>query len=98
MPRQKVPAVFLRGGTSKGVFFHERDLPADPAARDRVILHALGSPDPYQRQLNGLGGGISSLSKAVIPPLRESSSSSNCWRQSRFTEWRIGQIDSNRGG
>lgn len=66
MARQKVPAVFLRGGTSKGVFFHQRDLPADPVSRDAIILHALGSPDPYQRQLNGMGGGLSSLSKAVI--------------------------------
>ncbi len=66
MARLKIPAVFIRGGTSKGVFFHERHLPKDPAERDRIILHALGSPDPYQRQLNGLGGGLSSLSKAVI--------------------------------
>ncbi len=66
MARLKIPAVFIRGGTSKGVFFHKRDLPNDAADRDRVILHALGSPDPYQRQLNGLGGGLSSLSKAVI--------------------------------
>lgn len=66
MSPRKIPAVFLRGGTSKGVFFHERDLPADPALRDAIILHVLGSPDPYQRQLNGMGGGLSSLSKAVI--------------------------------
>ncbi len=66
MTRLSIPAVFVRGGTSKGVFFHERDLPKDQAARDRIILHALGSPDPYQRQLNGMGGGLSSLSKAVI--------------------------------
>ncbi|MEE8333938.1 MAG: PrpF domain-containing protein [Alphaproteobacteria bacterium] len=66
MARLKIPAVFIRGGTSKGVFFHERDLPSDAAERDRVILHALGSPDPYRRQLNGMGGGLSSLSKAVI--------------------------------
>ncbi len=66
MPRQKIPAVFIRGGTSKGVFFHRHDLPPDPAARDAAILQILGSPDPYQRQLNGMGGGISSLSKAVI--------------------------------
>ena len=66
MARLSIPAVFVRGGTSKGVFFHERDLPKDQAARDRIILHALGSPDPYQRQLNGMGGGLSSLSKAVI--------------------------------
>ena len=66
MARLKIPAVFIRGGTSKGVFFHERDLPIDAAERDRVILCALGSPDPYRRQLNGMGGGLSSLSKAVI--------------------------------
>lgn len=71
MSRQKIPAVFVRGGTSKGVFFHERDLPKDSAERDRVILQALGSPDPYQRQLNGMGGGLSSLSKAVIIELSD---------------------------
>ncbi|MDX1485039.1 MAG: PrpF domain-containing protein [Alphaproteobacteria bacterium] len=66
MARKKIPAVFVRGGTSKGVFFHESDLPSDKAERDRILLHALGSPDPYKRQLNGMGGGLSSLSKAVI--------------------------------
>jgi 2-methylaconitate cis-trans-isomerase PrpF len=65
-----IPAVFYRGGTSKGVFFHARDLPEDRKACDRILLAVLGSPDPYERQLNGMGGGISSLSKAVIigPP------------------------------
>jgi 2-methylaconitate cis-trans-isomerase PrpF len=65
-----IPAVFMRGGTSKGLFFHARDLPSDKAARDRVLLAAIGSPDPYGRQLNGMGGGMSSLSKAAIigPP------------------------------
>ena len=64
------PAVFMRGGSSKGGFFHARDLPAAPDARDRLLLSVLGSPDPYGRQLDGMGGGISSLSKAVIigPP------------------------------
>lgn len=67
-----LPAVFMRGGTSKGVFFHARDLPAERAAVDRIFLSALGSPDPYGRQLDGMGGGISSLSKAVVigPPTR----------------------------
>jgi 2-methylaconitate cis-trans-isomerase PrpF len=60
------PAVFMRGGTSKGVFFHDRDLPADPAARERLFLSVIGSPDPYGRQLDGMGGGVSSLSKVVI--------------------------------
>jgi 2-methylaconitate cis-trans-isomerase PrpF len=60
----------MRGGTSRALFFHERDLPPAGAARDEILLAALGSPDPYGRQLDGLGGGISSLSKACIigPP------------------------------
>jgi len=66
MSTTRIPAVFIRGGTSKGVFFHAHDLPTEQAARDRIFLEVLGSPDPYQRQLNGMGGGISSLSKAVI--------------------------------
>lgn len=72
MPQRRVRAVFMRGGTSRCLFFHAGDLPASPAARDAIILAALGSPDPYGRQLDGLGGGISSLSKAVIvgPPTR----------------------------
>jgi len=60
----------MRGGTSRCLVFHDKDLPHAGIARDRILLGALGSPDPYGRQLNGLGGGISSLSKAVIigPP------------------------------
>ena len=70
MSQRRVRAVFMRGGTSRAVFFHEADLPAPGPERDRVLLAALGSPDPYGRQLDGLGGGISSLSKACIigPP------------------------------
>jgi 2-methylaconitate isomerase len=65
-----LPAVFMRGGSSKGVFFHARDLPAKREEVDCILLSVLGSPDPYGRQLDGMGGGISSLSKAVIigPP------------------------------
>ena len=65
-----VPAAFYRGGSSKGVFFHARDCPPDRDALDAMLLSALGSPDPYGRQLDGLGGGSSCLSKAVIigPP------------------------------
>jgi 2-methylaconitate cis-trans-isomerase PrpF len=72
MPQRWVPAVFMRGGTSKGLFFHAEDLPADSEARDRLLLAALGSPDPFGRQLDGMGGGISSLSKAAVigPPTR----------------------------
>lgn len=66
MESVRLKAAFIRGGTSKAVCFDAADLPADRALRDRIFLHVLGSPDPYGRQLNGMGGGISSLSKAII--------------------------------
>jgi len=66
MTQKAVPAVFMRGGTSKGVFFHGRDLPEDRHGRDTIFCAAIGSPDPYGRQLDGMGGGISSLSKVVV--------------------------------
>ena len=56
----------MRGGTSKGVFFLASDLPADPAERERVLLRAIGSPDPYGKQIDGMGGATSSTSKVVI--------------------------------
>ncbi len=63
----RIPAVFVRGGTSRAVLFHGRDLAGFGAAeRDAVILTALGSPDPNGREVDGLGGGTSSLSKAAI--------------------------------
>jgi 2-methylaconitate cis-trans-isomerase PrpF len=65
MPLLALPAVFMRGGTSRAVMFHERDLP-DRRAWDPIFLAAMGSPDPNGRQLNGMGGGISSLSKICI--------------------------------
>lgn len=66
MANTQIPAVFVRGGTSKAVVFHARDLPAEQSLRDRMFCHVLGSPDPYGRQLDGLGGGLSSLSKIVV--------------------------------
>ena len=69
-PQIKIPATYLRGGTSKGVFFKLQDLP--PAAqqpgpvRDAILLRVLGSPDPYGKQIDGLGNASSSTSKAVI--------------------------------
>ena len=66
MSQRKIRAVYMRGGTSRCLVFHDRDLPPAGPERDRVLLSALGSPDPYGRQLDGLGGGISSLSKACI--------------------------------
>lgn len=67
--RPGYPVVFYRGGSSKAIVFKASDLPADNTARDAIFLDAMGSPDPYQRQLNGLGGGLSSLSKVVIVDL-----------------------------
>lgn len=62
----RIPAVLMRGGTSRGLFFHETDLPTDPELRDRFILAAYGSPDPDRRQVDGLGGATSATSKVAI--------------------------------
>ena len=72
MRQVRVPAAFMRGGTSNAVVFDGRHLPTDEAVRERLFIAALGSPDPYGRQLDGMGGGISSLSKVCIvgPPSR----------------------------
>ena len=61
-----IPATFWRGGTSKGVFFLSKDLPTAREKLDPILLAVMGTPDPFGRQLNGMGGGTSSLSKAVI--------------------------------
>ena len=61
-----VKATFMRGGTSKGLFFRWEDLPEDPAERDSFLCGAIGSPDANGRQLDGMGGGVSSLSKAML--------------------------------
>jgi len=66
MRQKKLPAVFARGGTSKGILFHRADLPAERADWESLFLAALGSPDRYGRQLNGMGGGLSSLSKVCV--------------------------------
>lgn len=70
MRHYKTPAVFQRGGTSKALIFHLRDLPADRADWDALFITAMGSPDPYGRQLNGMGGGVTSVSKVCVigPP------------------------------
>ena len=66
----RIPATYLRGGTSKGVFFRLRDLPEAAQhpgpARDKLLLRVIGSPDPYGKQIDGMGGATSSTSKAVI--------------------------------
>jgi 2-methylaconitate cis-trans-isomerase PrpF len=66
MAQTRIPAVFIRGGTSKGIFFRREHLPASREEWDAVFLAAIGSPDAYGRQLDGMGGGISSLSKIVV--------------------------------
>src|SRR6185436_10121624 len=66
MTQLRIPAVYMRGGTSKGVFLRPEDLPADPAARDRVLLRIIGSPDPYGKQIDGMGAATSSTSKVVL--------------------------------
>lgn len=66
MKQLRIPAVYMRGGTSKGVFFLARDLPADPAVRDRILLRVIGSPDRYGKHIDGMGGATSSTSKVVI--------------------------------
>ena len=67
--QKKIPAVYMRGGTSKALFFHKNHLPADPAVQQRVILAAFGSPDPDRRQIDGMGGAVSTTSKvAIISP------------------------------
>jgi 2-methylaconitate cis-trans-isomerase PrpF len=67
--QRSIPAVLMRGGTSKGLFFHEKDLPPEPRLRDQVILAAYGSPDPNRRQIDGIGGALSITSKvAIISP------------------------------
>jgi 2-methylaconitate cis-trans-isomerase PrpF len=72
MKQRKIPAVFVRGGTSKGLMLHRRDLPAEQSAWVPIFLNAMGSPDSYGRQLDGMGGGLSSLSKVCVmgPPTR----------------------------
>ena len=66
----RIPATYMRGGTSKGVFFSLQDLPATAqvpgAARDALLLRVIGSPDPYDTQIDGMGGATSSTSKTVI--------------------------------
>lgn len=66
MVQLRIPAVYMRGGTSKGVFFKQEDLPADPVRRDKILLRVIGSPDPYGKHIDGMGAATSSTSKVVI--------------------------------
>lgn len=70
VPQIKIPATYIRGGTSKGVFFNLTDLPeaaqVPGEARDKILQRVIGSPDPYGQQIDGMGGATSSTSKTVI--------------------------------
>jgi len=70
IPQIKIPATYMRGGTSKGVFFRLQDLPEAAqqpgAARDKLLMRVIGSPDPYGKQIDGMGGATSSTSKTVM--------------------------------
>ena len=98
MPQRKLPAVFMRGGTSKAVIFHARDLPESRAEWGPIFLSVMGSPDPSMRQLNGMGGGVSSLSKVCVigPPSRPDADVDYTFAQVLIDKARVG-FDSNCG-
>ncbi|KAL1997611.1 hypothetical protein VTN02DRAFT_1319 [Thermoascus thermophilus] len=66
--QHSIPVAYYRGGTSRALIFHAKDLPADRTAWAPIFRGALGSPDPHGRQLDGMGGGVSSLSKVSASP------------------------------
>ena len=82
-PNRKIPCVYMRGGTSKALFFRDEDLPQDVNERDKVILSAFGSPD--RRQIDGMGGANTSTSKVAI--IRKSS------RPGIDVDYDFGQVD-----
>ncbi|MCK9776139.1 2-methylaconitate cis-trans isomerase PrpF [Pseudomonas syringae] len=92
LPQIRIPATYMRGGTSKGVFFRLMDLPEAAqipgSARDALLLRVIGSPDPYEKQIDGMGGATSSTSKSVIVS-RSSSSSS---RPDHDVDYLFGQV------
>src|SRR5580692_12394820 len=90
MPLHAFPAVFMRGGTSRAIMFHPKDLPPRDEW-DPIFLGAMGSPDPNGRQLNGMGGGISSLSKVCVlaPSEREDADIDYTFAQVQIREPRV---------
>jgi probable AcnD-accessory protein PrpF len=66
MTQRRIPAVYMRGGSSKGVFFLDESLPPVGAERDAILLRVIGSPDVYGKQIDGMGGATSSTSKVVV--------------------------------
>ncbi len=91
MKQRKFPAVFMRGGTSKAIVFRASDLPPQRADWDPIFLAAIGSPDPHGRQLDGMGGGISSLSKVCVvgPPSRPDADIDYTFAQVQVKERRV---------
>ncbi|WP_447903510.1 2-methylaconitate cis-trans isomerase PrpF [Pseudomonas serbica] len=87
-PQIKIPATYMRGGTSKGVFFSLKDLPESAQvpgpARDALLLRVIGSPDPYDKQIDGMGGATSSTSKTVIL--------SKCVKADHDVDYLFGQV------
>lgn len=75
MTQLRIPAVYMRGGTSKGVFFKADDLPSDTQLRDKILMRVIGSPDRYSKHIDGMGGATSSTSKVVV---MSKSSRSDC--------------------
>lgn len=84
MNQLRIPAVYMRGGTSKGVFFLADDLPSDPTQRDRILLRVIGSPDRFGKHIDGMGGATSSTSKVVIL--------SKSTRPGHDVDYRFGQV------
>ncbi|MGF6732080.1 2-methylaconitate cis-trans-isomerase PrpF [Paraburkholderia youngii] len=90
MSQSKIQAVYMRGGTSKGVFFRDDWLPVDVASRDRILVRVIGSPDPYGQQMDGMGGATSSTSKVVIVGASS--------RGDRDVDYRFGQVAIDKTG
>jgi probable AcnD-accessory protein PrpF len=84
----QIPAFYMRGGTSKGVFFLPDDLPKDPVQRDAILMRVMGSPDPYGQQIDGMGAATSSTSKVVLV---SKSSRPDC-----DVDYRFGQVSINK--
>jgi 2-methylaconitate cis-trans-isomerase PrpF len=91
MPQRRIPAVFMRGGTANAVVFHQKDLPADRKLWDAIFLAAIGSPDPYGRQLDGMGGGFTAVSKVCVigPPTRDDADIDYTFAQIPVKEQRV---------
>jgi 2-methylaconitate cis-trans-isomerase PrpF len=91
MIQQSIPAVFMRGGTSKALMLHARDLPSNRDDWAPLFTAAMGTPDPYGRQLDGMGGGVSSLSKVCVlaPSLRSDADIEYTFAQVMIKEARV---------